>query len=111
MFAEVVLNRRVPTKFESVTYAVPLGLEVRPGQLVRVPFRKQKLAGIVRKLHEKTPVFSVREIAEILPLKLADWQLQLMCWIRENHECSWPKVVSLFIPKSVWKQMKDRSKN
>ncbi len=106
MFAEIILHRRVPSNFESFTYQVPKDLKVEPGQIVRVPFRKQKLAGIVLHLHEKMPSYPTKPLESALPIVLAPWQMELAAWMSEYYKCAFSKVIDFFIPEKIWNEPK-----
>jgi primosomal protein N' (replication factor Y) len=101
-FAEVILHRRVPSRFSSFTYEIPKGLALAPGQLVRIPFRKQKLSGVVRSLHENTPRYPTKCIEAALPLVLAPWQMELANWMSEKYQAPLAKVIDLFLPEHIW---------
>lgn len=109
MFAEIILHRRVPKQFESFTYRIPENTSVKLGQIVKVPFRKQKLSGIVRTIHQKTPSYPTKLIEEISELILPDWQMQLATWMSERYKCSFAKVIALFVPEKVWPRLRPRS--
>ncbi|MFA6130709.1 MAG: hypothetical protein WC730_00375 [Patescibacteria group bacterium] len=50
MVAEVYLIRRLPRRFDFFDYAIPEGLQIGIGDLVRVSFRGHRSLGIVRSL-------------------------------------------------------------
>lgn len=108
MFAQVVLHRRVPGKFESFTYRVPEGVKIEPGQLVTVPFRAQRIAGIVRSLHSSSPSYAVRELEQASKIILPKWQFELAVWITKNYAAPFSKVIDHFIPERVWPAVKSR---
>ncbi len=103
MFAEVVLHRRVPSRFESFTYEIPPELNVAPGQIVRVPFRKQILSAVVRKLHDTKPPYPTKILAGSLETILAPRQIALADWMSEQYQCSFSKTIDFFVPENFWK--------
>lgn len=103
MFADVILHRRVPSRFESFTYAVPEGMKLASGQIVTVPFGKQQLAAIVRSLHQNTPAFNTKAISKMLPATLPAWQLELAEWMAKTYGSSFAQAIDLFIPENIWK--------
>ncbi|MBI2638497.1 hypothetical protein HYW83_02810 [Candidatus Peregrinibacteria bacterium] len=107
MFAEVILHRRVPSRFESFTYEVPAGMNTVPGQIVRVPFRKQTLSAIVRKLHDIKPSYPTKPLSQISPTILTREQIELAEWISEHYHCSFSKVIDLFVPEKIWSSHKN----
>lgn len=108
MFAEIVLHRRVPSKFESFTYQIPENLKVELGQIVRVPFKTQKISGIVRRLHEKTPPYPTKSLEIALPIVLAPRQMELAAWMSEHYKCAFSKVIDFFIPEKIWNEPKKK---
>jgi primosomal protein N' len=67
-YAKVAPLARLPRNFTIFDYKVSRGNEVYPGQIVRVPFRNQKLFGIVvatsekHSLHPRVKIKSIEEI-------------------------------------------------
>lgn len=102
MFAEVILHRRVPSRFESFTYAVPDNLNLKPGQLVQVPFRAQCLAAVVRNLHSKNPPYPTKLLESASATILRPWQMELATWMSKKYETSFSKVIDFFVPEKVW---------
>ena len=82
MFARNALDLPVPTEF---TYSVPAELvdTLRPGQRVRVPFRRTTRVGYCVALEPTTEIEKTRDIASVLdpePLVDADL-LELARWM------------------------------
>ncbi|MBI2453580.1 primosomal protein N' [Candidatus Peregrinibacteria bacterium] len=102
MYADVVLHRRIPSRFESFTYEVPIGISVSPGQLVLVPFRKQKLAGMIIRTHNSRPIYPTKMMETVTHDILLPWQLKLVHWMAARYQTSLSKIVGLFIPEKVW---------
>ncbi len=106
MFAEVVLHRRIPSRFDSFTYEVPNGMNVLPGQIVQVPFRRQILPAIVRTLHGQKPSYPTKLLTEAVSFVLPQRQVELANWMCERYACSFSKVIDLFIPEKIWQPTK-----
>lgn len=102
LFAEVILHRRVPQKFDSFTYEVPKDFDLREGQIVTVPFRNQKLSAIVRKLHDKKPNYETKLIESAADLILPARQMKFAKWMSEFYKCGFSKAVEMFIPEKIW---------
>src|SRR5579885_1570998 len=62
-FCDVVLPVPVDMAF---TYRVPEGLEPVVGGRVLVPFRQQRMSGIVLELHRQEPKVQTRNVASVL---------------------------------------------
>ncbi|MFA6521644.1 MAG: primosomal protein N' [Candidatus Gracilibacteria bacterium] len=108
MFAEIVLHRRVPSNFDSFTYSVPENLKVQEGQLVKIPFRKQTILGIVRRLHSEAPKYATKAIEEVIPVILPKFQMDLANWMSEKYKCGFSKTVDFFIPEKIWRPSKKK---
>ena len=65
-WAEVVVHTPAARRSQTFTYLCPVGLDIQPGLLVRVPFGSRILAGVVFETHDRAPDFGTREIAEVL---------------------------------------------
>lgn len=102
MFADVVLYRRLPQNLDSFTYEVPKNFRVERGQIVEVPFRKQKLSGVVRKIHKEKPAYPTKFIEKAFSFVLPSWQMELANWMSDFYQCSFTNVIHLFLPKNIW---------
>lgn len=103
MFAEVILHRRVPAKFDSFTYEVPQDFALHEGQIVSVPFRNQRMPAIVRKLHNQKPNYKTKLIETAADLILPARQMQFAKWMSTFYKCGFSKVIDMFIPEKIWK--------
>jgi primosomal protein N' len=48
MIARIIPSMRAPRGVDAFDYAIPEGMDVRAGDVVKIPFRKQIIAGLVR---------------------------------------------------------------
>ncbi|KKW42022.1 MAG: Primosomal protein N' [Candidatus Magasanikbacteria bacterium GW2011_GWA2_56_11] len=75
MFAEIIPLARLPKTISSLDYALPLDMaEPAAGQLVRIPFRRQEILGLVRRLKAHSAVPDSRPLLGLAcpgPLLLA----------------------------------------
>jgi primosomal protein N' (replication factor Y) len=100
MYAEIALNTPVHRTF---TYAVPPGLTVTPGHLVRVPFRTAMAAGIVMALTDSTDIAQTKPIDALIdptPV-IGVEQIALARWMSESAFapiglCAW-----LWVPSGL----------
>ncbi len=85
-FAEVAVNTGQPAR-RGFTYAVPPGLDPRPGQAVFVPFGPRVLQGIVMARTGASPVAEVRAIAAVAdPEAVLDGEhLELARWLSDTY--------------------------
>jgi primosomal protein N' (replication factor Y) (superfamily II helicase) len=69
------------------TYRVPGGVQPAPGSRVIVPFRRQRLVGVITALHDRAPSVEVKTALETLDEipALTDELLRLGNWISEYY--------------------------
>jgi primosomal protein N' (replication factor Y) (superfamily II helicase) len=103
-YAEIALQRRVPGKLDTFTYKIPEGMDIATCHTVLVPFRNQKIPGVVVKISKNKPSYKTKEILEKITqeLLLRPWQLELANFISAYYLCSISKVMPLFLPKRIW---------
>lgn len=116
MYADVVVLTYQPPEIDSYTYQIPKNLkdEVRPGQIVKVPFGKRNPMGIVisiSKAHlrgekfphlggEKGTGITIKPINSILlaqPIILL-YQIKLLKWMREYYIAPMVNCLEAMIP-------------
>lgn len=68
MYAHIAPLRKMPRDIEYFDYKIPEHLKekIQPGHLVRIPFRKSHINGIVLNIAQSTPYKKVRDIEDIL---------------------------------------------
>src|SRR5579884_3044337 len=69
------------------TYGVTPGLSPRPGSRVLVPFRRQRMVGVVTALHDRAPKMEAKEVLQVLDESpaLSEELLALGKWISEYY--------------------------
>ena len=98
-FAEVAVD--APTgSGRTFSYAVPDGMDARPGHLVQAPFGARMLQGIVFALAEAPQVAETKDIAAVLfeDTLLDDARLRLAEWISEYYMCSLFEAAAPMLP-------------
>src|ERR1700753_2697455 len=96
-FCDVALPVPVDTAF---TYHVPDGMAPVVGGRVHVPFRAQRLSGIVTDLHERKPQVQTKAIVRVLddaPV-LDDQLLRLGQWIAGYYLAPLGEVFRTMLP-------------
>jgi primosomal protein N' (replication factor Y) len=80
LFCDVALAVPLDTVF---TYAIPPGMEPVVGGRVLVPFRQQRLSGIVVELHDRPPQVKTKKVIEALDLSpvLDEQLINLGKWV------------------------------
>ena len=69
MYCEVYPLKRMPRRFGVFDYKAPSGVTLHVGDLVRIPFRKQILFGIVAKVKPTTPFKRIVTVQEVIESK------------------------------------------
>ncbi len=102
LFAEVAVNSTMPHR-QTFSYAVPEGMDARPGHAAYVPFGRRTLQGIVLDVHN-TPVFSepekIRPIHSLVgesPL-LDEARIALARWIAAYYAAPIFDAIALLLP-------------
>ncbi|HZU08079.1 MAG TPA: primosomal protein N' [Chloroflexota bacterium] len=99
-YAEVALQARAARVGRLLTYAVPDGWAVQPGQLVWAPLQGRTVLGVVTRVGQAPPPFTTRPLLAVLseaPV-VAAWQLQLALWLADRYACSVAEALAGFLP-------------
>jgi len=100
LFCDVALPVPLDMAF---TYAIPVGMESVIGGRVLVPFRQQRMSGIVVELHDRPPKVAAKKIIEALDLTpvLDDQLLKLGRWIADYYLAPLGEVFRTMLPLSA----------
>ena len=100
LFCDVALAVPLDMAF---TYAVPPGMEPVVGGRVLVPFRQQRMSGIVVELHDRAPQVKTKKVIEALDLSpVLDQQLlKLGQWIADYYLAPLGEVSRTMLPLSA----------
>ena len=87
------------------TYAIPAGMEPVVGGRVLVPFRQQRMSGIVVDLHDRAPqattsIIKIKKVIEVLDLTpvLDEHLLKLGKWIADYYLAPVGEVFRTMLP-------------
>lgn len=85
------------------TYAIPPGMKPVVGGRVLVPFRQQRLSGIVVELHDRPPQVKTKKVIEALDLSpvLDEQLLKLGKWIADYYLAPIGEVFRTMLPLSA----------
>ena len=85
---------------QTFTYKIPDGSTAEPGMRAWVPLRKEKVIGMVVRVHNEKPKFKTRELLEILDDQpvLTPELLKLTDWIHQFYYCSWGEAIHTALP-------------
>ncbi|HET9660905.1 MAG TPA: primosomal protein N' [Thermomicrobiales bacterium] len=101
-FADIAAPSVAATGDGVFTYAVPGELlgRLEPGQLVRVPLRRQLETGVVVRVHDETPAFDLRPVHSVVepPFVLPAWAMEVAEWMAATTRCTFYDAVAPFLP-------------
>jgi primosomal protein N' (replication factor Y) (superfamily II helicase) len=99
-FCDVALPVPLDTAF---SYRVPDGMEPAVGGRVLVPFRQQRMSGIVVDLHDRKPTVQTKNVVSVLdPAPVLDAQLmKLGKWIADYYLAPLGEVFRTMLPLSA----------
>ncbi|HLB52145.1 MAG TPA: primosomal protein N' [Chlamydiales bacterium] len=107
--AEVALDRKSPIPFD---YLVPeaLASAIVVGTRVKIEFRKKEVKGTILALKEGSSISNLLPILEVLSptSSLNAFQWKLAHWISRYYATPLEKVIRLFLPAPVRKEVKMR---
>ena len=100
LFSDVALAVPLDMAF---TYAIPPGMEPVVGGRVLVPFRQQRMSGIVVELHDRTPQVKTKKVIEVLDVSpvLDEQLLKLGQWIANYYLAPVGEVFRTMLPLSA----------
>src|SRR5208337_2612101 len=100
LFCDVALAVPLDMVF---TYAIPPGMEPVVGGRVLVPFRQQRMSGIVVELHDRPPQVKTKKVIEALDLSpvLDEQLLKLGKWIAGYYLAPVGEVFRTMLPLSA----------
>ena len=105
-YADIIINRKSPAVDRVFTYCVPAWLErdVQPGLLVRAPFNREMLEGVIIRVHQQQPDgVSLREVDSLLADKplFSGELLQLSAWLADYYSCSRAAALQAMLPAGL----------
>lgn len=82
------------------TYEVPAKMSLESGMRVWVPLRKEKVIGMVTRVHTQKPGFETKPVLRVLDESpvMDDTTLRLTEWIHRFYYCSWGEVIQAALP-------------
>lgn len=104
-YAQVIVDLSAEAVDRQFTYAVPQDMDVRPGQLVAVPFGPRTLEGFVISLSDRCdlPAEKVKPVLRVVreePVVLADL-LELAEWMHVRYLCNLVDALRLMLPAEM----------
>lgn len=104
-YAEVIVDLSAEAVDRRFTYAIPEGMELRPGMLVTVPFGPRMLDGFVVNLTDRCAldpkkIRSVLRVARDEPVVMPDL-MALAEWMHRRYLCNLVDALRLMIPAEM----------
>ncbi|MFA6428037.1 MAG: primosomal protein N' [Candidatus Buchananbacteria bacterium] len=101
-FAEIVPLLKLPKSLGVFDYAIPPELKnLQIGQLVKIPWRQQKIVGLVINLKATTEFKQTKELIEVInyfPALSANY-LKFLTWFKNYYLISWPTALKTALPE------------
>src|ERR1700758_3850718 len=100
LFCDVALPVPLDMAF---TYAIPPGMEPVVGGRVLVPFRNQRMSGVVTQLHDRAPKVKAKSVIEALDLSpvVDEQMMKLGRWIADYYLAPLGEVFRTMLPLSA----------
>ena len=100
MYAEIVVDARTSIPGDRFTYEVPPHLDLRAGHLVRVPFGRRTIHGVVAWITSELRVDYVRPVAGLLHPEpvMDDLRMELAAWIAGYYMAPMFDAIAPFLP-------------
>lgn len=99
MIANVIPSIRTPRGITGFDYEIPEGMDIQVGDLVRIPFRKRELIGLVAKIQQtseiKTPLKPIS--GSFHDLRLGEQSVQLLSQLSERSFTSQASVLHAWL--------------
>ena len=98
-YAEVAVDAPLPPE-RMLTYAIPPGMSVAPGQAVWAPLQSRRVSGVVFSLADHTEIDGVRFLGGVqdAAFALSSSQLALARWLSRETLCSLYEAAALMLP-------------
>lgn len=108
-YALVIPLRRVPERFEILTYSYMSTEPVQTGDFVEIPFGKNMLFGLVIGQLKQKPSFTVKDIKKITPYRLSTQTLSLINSIKKIYGGTYNHILQLIVNEELLKQLNKKS--
>ena len=86
---------------KAYTYHYEAPQPIAPGQVVRIPFGKRSITGIVLQGSVRRPSYPTKAISTILPVIISEMQLQYAQWIADISHGGLGYTLRLFLPSGI----------
>lgn len=90
------------TNLGELSYEIPKEMNVQVGNIVKIPFKKSEICGLVIGITSELPKFKLKEIIEVKEIKLSMDKVDLIKWISNFFYCNLYAATKLFLPEKIW---------
>ncbi|KKQ94330.1 MAG: primosomal protein N', primosomal protein N' [candidate division CPR2 bacterium GW2011_GWC1_39_9] len=105
LFAKVAVGINIKTSDGFYTYEIPeeLSDKIEVGQIVLIPFRNKKIAGLVLEITETKPLFATKKLEKIiLNNSVPNHLLKIINFISDYYITSYGSALSSVIPLNLF---------
>ena len=99
--AKIIPYKKMPRKFGQFDYLIPEELieKVKLGSLVKIPFKKQTITGLVTGFSHYSKFKYIKPVKNlVLETEAEKWQLEFIKWFSLYYCCSEPTAFKLIFP-------------
>lgn len=90
------------------TYSVPIDFEndLKIGLVVNIPFGRQKIRGLVIKIHKSKPSYSTKPILSVTDLIFSRPQIDTITWLSNYYLVTFGEALKMFLPPKMVRPQK-----
>ncbi len=100
-YASVIPLRRVPERFSVLSYSYDNTVAVTRGDVVKMPFGKNEIFGVVISTQQFKPSFGVKKIEGVFPYCLGEKTLSMIDALHKQYHVPYAQIVQLFISSTT----------
>ena len=109
MIAQIIPNIRMPRRGKFFDYRVvgDMAKIIKPGMLVKIPFRQKVITGVVYSISKTSQFSNLKEVVEIIDENiLLPWHLKLINWFADYYATSLSLALYTFLPEKPKRNIK-----
>lgn len=113
MIAEIAPATKTTGDREIFSYLIPpeMETEVKIGSIVRIPFGRRHILGVIIKLSDSTSPLALKNISSIVQdFSIPKSYVETALWISDYYLCSLGEAIELFLPTLMKRPRKDQQK-
>lgn len=111
-YADLIVEAKTSFDRQVFTYQIPPDLidSIRIGSVANIVFGRQKIRGLVFKLHRVAPDYTVKPIISVTDLQFARPQIETIIWLASYYLVTFGEAFKLFLPPKMVRPTKSTEK-